>query len=356
MNGPAPSSRPNTPLPVYFVRFAYKHHADASGYHRLSEWIGEPVMLSKTMDRLGETILRVPAKLVSWYGGNFEYSRHDFVMEAQTLIHMRQHQRSIYHFMYAEKSFKMLARFRGRDGHRMAGTFHHPQSHYSWLFRSTAHLRALDHAIVVSTRQIEFMEGLVGRGRVTYIPHGIDTDYFKPGASPRQDPRTLRCLFAGIHARDFERLPAVIDGILGALSEAEFVLVSHDRRCEALARPGRVHWLRGVSDEEYLRLIQESDLLVLPLTESTTVNTVLEALACGVPVITNEGGISDYLNPACSVIFPVGDVRGMVEATVELLRNEAQRRKMGEAARAKAQEFAWPLVARQYADFYGNFS
>ncbi len=354
MNAPAPSSRPLIPFPVYLVRFAYPHHAESSGYHRLCEWLGETVPLSRTMYWLGETVLRLPAKLVSWYGGNFEYSRHDFVMEAQALLHMRAHQRSIYHFLYAEKSFKFLARFRGLNGHRMVGTFHHPQSHYSWLFRSTAHLRALDHAVVVSTHQIEFLERLVGRGRVTFLPHGVDADHFAPSSEPRHD-RPLRCLFAGIHARDFESLPAVIDGVLDAVPDAEFVLVSHDRRCESMARPGKVHWRRGVSDAEYLRLFQDSDLLVLPLTESTTVNTVLESLACGMPVVTNDGGIADYLDGSCGVMVPVRDVRAMVEASVELLRDETRRRAMGRAARAKALEFAWPQVAQKYAAFYRRF-
>ena len=344
-----------TPPPVYSIRHAYRHHAGPSGYHRLGEWIGEPVRLSAPMYWLGETLLRVPAKLVSWYGGHFEYSRHDFVMEAQTLMHMRRHREAIYHFLYAEKSFKLLAHARGLNGHRMVGTFHHPQEHYSWLFRSTAHLRALDHAIVVSTQQIPFMETLVGPGRVTFIPHGIDTAYFTPADAPRAD-RPLRCLFAGSHLRDIARLPAVIEGVLEAVPAAEFLLISYDRRCEGMTRPGKVHWRRAVPDHEYLELIRQADLLVLPLIASTAVNTVLEALACGVPVVTNRGGVADYLDPACGIMAEPGDVRGMISATVELLRDDAQRRRMAQAARDKAMEFSWPRIAETMNKLYARLS
>jgi glycosyltransferase involved in cell wall biosynthesis len=73
----------------------------------------------------------------------------------------------------------------------------------------------------------------------------------------------------------------------------------------------RARWLRRVGDGEYLRLLQQSDLLVLPLRQSTTCTAVLESLACGLPVVTDKGGIEDYLAPDCSVALSVGDAGGM---------------------------------------------
>jgi glycosyltransferase involved in cell wall biosynthesis len=68
---------------------------------------------------------------------------------------------------------------------------------------------------------------------------------------------------------------------------------------------------------------------------STTNTAVLEALACGVPVVTTQGGIADYLTPSCGVLAPPSDPQFMARE-----------------AREQALRFAWPRVARQMAALY----
>ncbi len=339
------------PAPVFHICYRYSHHASHSGYDQLCRYMGETLSITKPMHILGETLLRIPAKMISKWGGNFEYSRHDFVMEMQALLHMRRHRNSIYHFIYAEKSYKLLGRMANRNGNRFIGTFHHPPEHYPWLFRSTDHLRHMSFATAVSTSQVKFLEGIIGAGRVAFVPYGVNVDYFRPTSTPEaQRPR--RCIFVGVHMRDFDRLPAIVDGVLQGFSNVEFVLVSRNPKCEMAVRPGRVRWLNRVTDHEYLNLMQNSDVLVLPMTGSTTVTSVLEAMACGVPVVTNQGGISDYLNEQCGALLPVGDVDGMVSTTLALLKNEDRRQAMGRAAREHALSLAWPNVAEKMRSIY----
>ena len=105
------------------------------------------------------------------------------------------------------------------------------------------------------------------RGKVSFVPHGIDTEYFKP-LDETTEKKRLRCLFAGAHLRDFANLPQVIDGILGSRDDVDFIIVSRDKRCGSIPQGERVKWLRDVPDDEYLRIMQEADVLVLPLEES----------------------------------------------------------------------------------------
>jgi glycosyltransferase involved in cell wall biosynthesis len=351
VNPSASIQKPALPVPVFQVRYRYPHHAGTSGYDRFADYVGEAIPLSKAMYWAGETLLRVPAKLTSWYGGHYEYSRHDFVMEMQAGLHMLRHQRCIYHFLYGEKSFKLLARLKGRNGHRFVATFHHPRDHYPRLFRSTDHLRALDHGVAVSTCQIAFLEEIIGRGRVTFVPYGVDTDFFQPTAVPKSS-RPKRCLFVGTHLRDFDSLPMIVARVLEKSKDTEFVLISRDRRCRQVAANRRVIWRDHVSDSDYLDYLRHSDLLVLPMKDSTTVTSVLEALACGVPVVISQGGIADYVDASCGVLLPVGDVDAMAQTTIELLEDETRRMNMAKAARQKALTFSWPQVAEKMAGVY----
>lgn len=338
-------------IAAYTISHRYPHIAAASGDGRLAEYLGQPVKVSRFLYFLGETVIRLPAKLTSWYGGSFEYSRHDFVKELAAIMHMSRHSRSVYHFFHAEKSF-LLSGFMSRKRHnRFVGTFHHPPSHFDWLFRSTDHLKALSHAIAISSYQVDFLEQIFGQGRVTVVPLGIDTDYYTPSDEPLHD-RRLRCICVGTHMRDFDSLPTVVSGVLDAVPGAEFVIVSGNRKCEAAAQHERARWLRGIPDEEYRNLVRTSDLLVLPLLESTAVTAVLEALACGVPVVTNRGGICDYLDDECSVVIDGRNPAAMVETACKLLRNRNLRRRMAAAARKKSLQFTWTEVAKQTMDVY----
>lgn len=341
------------PVPVYFVRYIYSHHTSRGGYHHFSRYLGETVALSPAMRLAGDTILRLPGKLLSWYGGQFEYSRHDYVMELQTMLHMSRRRGCLYHVTNAEKSYRLLSRMKGYRDHRIVATFHHPREHFEWLFRSTDHFRKLDHALVVSTNQIEWVEQLVGPGKVSFVPCGIDTDYFAPAAGPAGD-HPFRCVFLGTHMRDLDTLQAVIRRVHAARPDTEFLLASLNRRCAELTDGGRVQWLRQIPDSDYLRLMQTADLLVLPLRGSTLVTSVIESLACGLPVLTTRGGISDYLDDECSIQFEPGDAEGMAQAVIALADDEAQRRRMAEAARRKALTFSWPLAAARMLEAYAR--
>lgn len=340
---------------VFHISYVYRHHAGASGYHRLSDFIGERMVVSPRMRVLGETLFRVPGKLISWYGGQFEYSRHDFTMEIQTFLHMRRHRDAIYHFLYGEKSFKFLARAHGYHGHRFVLTLHHPEEHYAWLFRTTAHLQRIDHAIVLSRTSIDFTERLVGQGKVSFVPHGVDTEYFHP--APQPAPReTRRCIFVGYHMRDFDTLGNVIQRVLGARKDVEFVLVSGHARCEPLAGRDRVTWLKKIPDDEYLRVLQQSDLLVLPMHGSVANTAVLEAMAVGLPMVVTDGGVRDYVAPSFCLLTPKGDAVAMSNAVLDLLAAPESLAIMREAARQHALLFDWRVVAEQMRHIYSTLS
>lgn len=346
--------RVSTDIPIYFIRYRYGHHAAASGYDRLCDYFGETIELSNSLYWLGETILRPFCLYQAKFTGHYEYSRYDCVMEIEAIRHFLRHSSSIYHFIYADKSFRLMRHFAHKKRNILVGTIHHPVEHNEKLFRSLDHFKVLDHLVVMSPDMIPYWEHITGRKNVYFVPHGVDVEYYYP--LKKQEDRSLKCLFVGSHERDFGNLPKIVSAILTTRKDVEFHIVSSEPRCEnALINHQRIFWYRRLSENQYYNLLRSSDLMVLPLIRSTACNAVLEGLACGIPIVSNKGGIEAYLSPDCSICVDIGDTDGFIASVQDLLLNEDKLKRMQVAARLRAIEFSWPEVAKRMIEIYRGF-
>jgi phosphatidyl-myo-inositol alpha-mannosyltransferase len=79
-----------------------------------------------------------------------------------------------------------------------------------------------------------------------------------------------------------------------------------------------------------------------------------EAMAVGLPVVCSDiGGYRDVVRDGSEgLLVPARDPEALASALGGLLDNPARRAAMGEAARAAARRYAWPVVAAQVAEAY----
>jgi len=351
MPAPADAPLPGSPR-VRFVRYRYPHHSAPSGYDRLCDYTSiEEVRLPRWLYLLGETLLRPIGMALSRFGGIAEYQRYDFTMELAVVLDMLRSRSRWYHFIYAEKSCMLAARLVGWRGHRLIGTVHHPEIQQRLLFRDRTHFRAFEALICMDEESVASWRGVTGRQNVVCVPYGVDASFFRPLDHERSDG--LRLVFAGSHLRDFDVLQRVVAATCDARSDIHWDLIG---RHECLGRmasllPNVTHHAR-VDDYAYRSLLARADLLVLPLEASTTCGVVLEAIACGTPVVTNLGGIETYLDSTCAVFCPVGDVASMVSEILRLADAQQQLARMREAARSRAMLYSWPAVAAQHVELF----
>ena len=109
-----------------------------------------------------------------------------------------------------------------------------------------------------------------------------------------------------------------------------------------------------VDPEQMHKWMQASDLLLLPSYEEGMPNAVMEAMACGLPVVaTTVGGLPEAVGDCEGVILvPPRDVDRFKDAVLKVLRNEQLRERMGLAARKRAEErFGIQRNARRILDF-----
>jgi glycosyltransferase involved in cell wall biosynthesis len=109
-----------------------------------------------------------------------------------------------------------------------------------------------------------------------------------------------------------------------------------------------VTFLGMINDQELARIYSESSIFVLPsYLEGFSIARV-EALACGLPVITTATGGSEIIKGVGFVVSP-GDINGLASALEKLMSNDALRAKLGEYAIKRARELTWKKVAKKIA-------
>lgn len=102
------------------------------------------------------------------------------------------------------------------------------------------------------------------------------------------------------------------------------------------------------------------DVLVLPSLAEGTPNSIIEAMAQGVPVIaTTVGGIPDILDADSGILIPPGDAAALAGAMLLLARDPARRARMGAAARQRYESLfsakvVVPLLLEAYGRVMGN--
>ncbi len=202
--------------------------------------------------------------------------------------------------------------------------------------------------------------------RVQVIPNFIDTDVWRPDRQPCH-----RAKFASegesivMHVSNFRSVKRAEDvvSVFSRIQErvpARLVMVGDgpDRpRASQLAREldieDRVLFVGkhpAVED-----LLSCADLFLLPSEKESFGLAALEAMACGAPVIaTRAGGIPEVVEDGVSGrLLDVGDVSGMAEAGVQLLKDKDLRERISSAGLDVAQSrYSTEVVVPQYEAYY----
>lgn len=188
----------------------------------------------------------------------------------------------------------------------------------------------------------------------TIIPNGVDTTVFEPGA-PRpallgSGPPTI--LFVGrFDSRN--GLPALIDAfrLVRAWGRRARLVVVGDGpqrdRYHRLAAGDPDIIFAGHVPSGLPGFYAGSAVYACPAVLGSFGITLLEAMACGTPIVCYDTpGFRTLVRDGREALMtPPGDVAALADAIVRLLDDVALRRRLSTAGRERARAFAWPAVA-----------
>jgi glycogen(starch) synthase len=153
-----------------------------------------------------------------------------------------------------------------------------------------------------------------------------------------------------------------LDTLLNAMKEIEgskLAIVGRgkdeDKLMRAASVPGledRIDFKGFLAEEAKRRYINDSAVLVLPSRYEGQGIVVLEAAACGRPVIVSDIPELRYaVDAGFGLSFRVGDEKDLAKKITFILGNEALRLEMGRKGREYAGNFTWDRIAKQYEIF-----
>jgi glycosyltransferase involved in cell wall biosynthesis len=348
-------------LNVTWVRESFSHMGLYSGYDQLcsddTHW--SSINANSVWRHLDRKVPFIPRKALNQILRRDHFSPFYDVKSAyaelSVLIHCLHSPQDIIHINYGENNLGYLSRYRQHLKYKLVVTNHQPVSWWKLMY-SPESLTKIDSLIVLSKREAEYFEEFLP-GKVTFIPHGVNTSFFHPASSKKS--AAPRCVFSGSWLRDVETLVCVVERLLKLHQSIEFDMVvplsnRHRDIFYRLASNERVRWHAKVDDNELRSIYQNASLLLLPLLDCTANNALLEAMSCGLPIVSNSiGGMLDYTNQSFASLVSRGDVDGFTEAVLDILGSTERQKIMGTAARDYAQKnFDWKVISQATLDLY----
>lgn len=154
--------------------------------------------------------------------------------------------------------------------------------------------------------------------------------------------------------------PAVLARLLETLPQAQLTMVGHDKRDGSYEATRRVATELGVLDrirfagpvpkESVAQVLSEHDIFLNTTNIDNMPVSVIEALACGLPVVsTNVGGIPYLLEHGkTALLVQPGNAEEMADAVKRLFSQPELARRLAENGRRLAESFDWQVVLPQW--------
>jgi glycosyltransferase involved in cell wall biosynthesis len=188
------------------------------------------------------------------------------------------------------------------------------------------------------------------------VPTGVDTVFFAPDWDRPANVRP-RVLFVGA-LRVFKGPQVVLDAAQ-RYPQADFVVVGDgplrgelQDRARSLANVEMLGSLgRAAVREEY----RKADVFMFPSRWEGSPRVLLEAAACGLPVIARRDYEPESVKDGATG-FLVGEDDEMMLRLGQLLANADLRRRLGQAGRSHAGRFSWDVITRRWEAIFTRLS
>jgi glycosyltransferase involved in cell wall biosynthesis len=226
---------------------------------------------------------------------------------------------------------------------------------------------AADRLHIVATSRWNAAEvqrsSLLGRYPVTIIPNGLNTDEFAP--RDRQAARdvlgipqeaAVALFVAGAVTNRRKGLPLLFEALANVIGIPNMLLVSMGAGTSTM-NDVVPHLHLGYIGNDRLRsmVYSAADVFVIPSLQESFGQTVIEAIACGTPVVGFAvGGIPDMVRPGITgLLVSTENVLELRDAISAILQNPVLRAEMSQNCRRIAvAEYSFEIQSRSYIELY----
>ena len=182
----------------------------------------------------------------------------------------------------------------------------------------------------------------VKESKISVIPNGVDTDYFSPNFTKLVSPPIIIYIGRLVDQKDPLTLLESFRNIKQKIPDAQLLVVGNGPLRSLLKSFIKHHQMNqhislvaGTTDIR--KYLHQAQVFLLPSLYEGSPNIVIEAMACGLPVVaTNTSGIPELIEHGINgYLVQPRDSKKMAKWTIRLLQNKDIREKMGENARKR---------------------
>jgi colanic acid/amylovoran biosynthesis glycosyltransferase len=213
--------------------------------------------------------------------------------------------------------------------------------------RQTFQRAAAAHCVSEATLRDACQLGLAPAKAVVIRP-AVDPEMFRPADSPRAKDGVFSVVTVGtlIWMKGHEWALRAIRRVADRGINVRFDIIGdgpdRQRALYTIADLGlkdRARCVGRLTPEEALRLVRQADAFLLSSLSEGISNAALEAMACGVPVVTTAcGGMREAVTDGVEgFVAPVRDAEALAAALLRLAGDASLRQRMGQAARARVE-------------------
>ena len=177
---------------------------------------------------------------------------------------------------------------------------------------------------------------------------GLDRGFllFAGTLEPRKNVTGLLAAYRTLCDRRASAPQLVLAGRRGWLYDEIF------QQMARLKLTDRVRFVENLSNEDLAALYNSAALFVLPSFYEGFGLTVLEAMACGAPVVCSDcGSLPEVVGSAARLIAP-DNLEGLADAMAQILEDNALHAQMRERGLANVQRFSWEKTAQETLNIY----
>jgi glycosyltransferase involved in cell wall biosynthesis len=323
-----------------------------SGYTQLSKHIPASQLIHETRTDIRSIGERTLVRMLDTFSGSSWYRLASLRLEYRAWQAMQAGFSGLIHFMWAERDWGFIDQLPiHRWNTALCATFHSPPDTLPEVVNAPKRLKNFAALILMSEVQRPFFESLgVRSDRIHVIHHGVDCDFFSP--CRRDSGGRFTAIFVGNYRRNFE-LFSRICCLLEPYEDIEIRMVAPRSRIAGFAARNNVKTSSDLSDADLRDAYRESSCLLLTLETATANNAILEAMACGLPIVAEDlGGVREYTGPSSAILCQPGSAEEIVGAVLRLYKDDEMRRRMGDAARSRAEELSWSNVGLRTVAVY----
>lgn len=284
---------------------------------------------------------------------------------------------------HASLSFSLLSRFDftlpdicHEFGVPIVATLHFPYDRRATFWGSASRslyrlyatpLARYDGVIIFSEEQKALLADYgVPPERLHVIPNGVDVQKYRPGADTYKQEINADFLITYMGRVDPEKN---VDDLLKAFSELrvppthKLVVVGdgseQDRLRERHAHNGQINFTGWIaSDEQRVRILQATDIFVLPSDVEGLSLALLEAMACGCTVIATDAGADGEALADTGILIDPVELQPQLRLALQILTTHPEfARSLGARARERAvQHYALNINIARLCTLYDHVS